>query len=150
MTGRTAVVPGPGPAVGRRLSPTRRGVLLTAATLAACTACSGPRGGLPLNAVSRDAGSCAAVLPLALDSVGHHGTLVAIHPLRRGEADTILRALGRSPAPRPAHPRLTAPPSHYPANLPKTCVVAYQGEFTAGEVALAPTAYRPSTAGTRS
>ncbi len=139
MTGRTAVVPGPGPAAGRRLSSTRRTVLLAAATLAALTACSGPRGGLPLNAVSRDAGSCAAVLPLAQDSVGHRGTLIAIHPLHRGEADTILRAMGHSPAPGPAHPRQTAPPSHHPANLPKTCVVAYQGAFTAGEVALAPT-----------
>jgi len=110
---------------------------------AALGGCSGPHAGAPYRSVKEDIGSCAAVLPLARDSVGDRGTLVAIHPLRKGQADAITRAAGQSPSPRPS--RSAAPPA--PTGTPRSsgapkspgaCVVAYRGPYLAGQLPSAP------------
>lgn len=102
-----------------------------------CIACSGPRGGSALESVNNDASSCAAVLPAALRAVGNHGTLVALHPVRRGHYDAAVRALGEG-SPKPAPKATHRPASRPPSNLPKACIVAYRGTWRRGELALAP------------
>ncbi len=101
---------------------------------AALAGCSGPHAGAPYRSVNQDVGSCAAALPLARDSVGDRGTLVAIHPLRKEQAEAITRAAGKTPAPRPS-PR-AQPPT--PEKGPGACVIAYRGPYRAGQLPLAP------------
>ncbi len=104
---------------------------------AALAGCSGPHAGAPYRSVNQDVGSCAAALPLARDSVGDGGTLVAIHPLREGQAEAITQAAGKTPAPRPS-PRAQPPTTEMEPKNPGTCVIAYRGPFRAGQVPLAP------------
>ena len=104
---------------------------------AALAGCSGPHAGAPYRSVNQDVGSCAAVLPLAHDSVGDRGTLVAIHPLRKGQAEAITQAARKTPAPRPS-PRAHPPTPEKKPKGPGTCVIAYRGPYRAGQLPLAP------------
>ena len=104
---------------------------------AALAGCSGPHAGAPYRSVNQDVGSCAAALPLARDSVGNRGTLVAIHPLREGQAEAITKAAGKTPAPRPS-PRAQPPTTEMEPKNPGTCVIAYRGPYRAGQLPLAP------------
>jgi hypothetical protein len=86
----------------------------------------GSRGGVATNNVS----ACAATLPLARDTLGHHGKLVRVHRLRRGQAAAILRALGHPLPPR----RPRAPTGRRPGREPKRCLIVYRGPYRRGSV----------------
>jgi hypothetical protein len=88
----------------------------------------GTRGGTATNNVS----ACAPALPLAGDALGHRGTLIRIHRLKRGQTAAILRALGR-PAPV-QRPRSGRPPA---GKEPKRCLLVYRGPYARGSVPLA-------------
>ncbi len=90
----------------------------------------GSRGGVATNNVS----ACAAVLPLARNTLGQHGTLVRVHRLRRGQAAAILRTLGHPlPTRRPRSP-IRRPPGREP----KRCLIVYRGPYRQGSVPRAP------------
>lgn len=100
------------------------------ASLAGCGI--GTRGGTATNNVS----ACAPALPLAGDAVGHKGTIIRIHRLRRGQAGAILRELGH-PRSRPRrHPRPPAP-DRPGQKEPKRCLIVYRGPYARGSVPLA-------------
>jgi hypothetical protein len=92
------------------------------------TACSVPRGG---NSPMSDVAGCAAVLPLARDTVHGKGSLVVVHSLGPKAADELYTELGAPPRPRPSG--VPAPPPT-PDQLPKTCIVVYEGDYPAGSV----------------
>ena len=96
--------------------------------------CSVPRGG---NSATSEIAGCAAVLPLAHDTVHGVGALVVIHSLGRDDAAAIYRELGAPPLPAPPPPSPAVPPPAPPAGgqkPPKTCVVVYQGDYRPGSV----------------
>ena len=100
-------------------------VVIVGALVALCGCGVGSRGGVATNNVS----ACAAVLPLARNTLGH-GTLVRVHRLRRGQAAAILRALGHPlPTRRPPSPTRTSP-----GREPKRCLVVYRGPYPQGSV----------------
>jgi hypothetical protein len=88
----------------------------------------GTRGGTATNNVS----ACAPALPLAGDALGHRGTLIRIHRLKRGQTAAILRALGR-PVPARHRPRPRPPEG----KEPKRCLIVYRGPYARGSVPLA-------------
>jgi hypothetical protein len=90
----------------------------------------GSRGGVATNNVS----ACAAVLPLARNTLGQHGTLIRVHRLRRGQAAAILRALGH---PLPTR-RPRSPTRRPPGREPKRCLIVYRGPYRQGSVPRAP------------
>lgn len=106
--------------------------------------CSGPRGGSSLHSLTSQVNSCAATLPLARTTVSGRGRLVVIHPLRRGQADNIVRTVERltkqaRPRPGPTPVATTAPvhpPGPHPPTLSATaCVVVYRGPYQRAQVA---------------
>jgi hypothetical protein len=86
----------------------------------------GSRGGTATNNVS----ACAAALPLAGEVVGHKGTLVRIHRLKRGQTAAILKALGHPIARRRPH----TPPRRPAGKEPKRCLIVYRGPYPRGSV----------------
>lgn len=103
----------------------RRRVIIVGALVVLSGCGVGSRGGVATNNVS----ACAAVLPLARNALGHHGTLVRLHRLRRGQAAAILRVLGH---PLPRHPR--SPTRRRPGREPKRCLIVYRGPYRQGSV----------------
>lgn len=104
----------------------RRQVVIVAALVVLSGCGVGSRGGVATNNVS----ACAAALPLARNTLGHHGRLIRVHRLRRGQAAAILRALGR---PLPArHSR--SPSRKAPRREPKRCLIVYRGPYPQGSV----------------
>lgn len=95
------------------------------ALLVLLTGCVGPHGGVGDGLVERDVDACAAVLPLALQSVGGQGRLVAIRPLKKGEGATILREAGVQTSP----PR--TPDAGQTSKETKGCAIAYRGTYDA-------------------
>jgi hypothetical protein len=105
-------------------------VIIVGAVVALSGCGVGSRGGVATNNVS----ACAAVLPLAGQTLRHHGTLVRVHRLRRGQAAAILRALGHPlPTQRPR-----ASTRKRPAREPKRCLLVYRGPYRRGSVPRAP------------
>ncbi len=92
------------------------------------TGCVGPHGGVGDRLVERDVDACAAVLPLALQSVGGRGRLVAIRPLRKGEDSAILREAGIQTSPLPT------PDPVKTSKETKGCAIAYQGSYDAARL----------------
>jgi hypothetical protein len=78
--------------------------------------------------------ACAAVLPLARNTLGQHGTLIRVHRLRRGQAAAILRALRQPPPGRSARSRTPGPTGREP----KRCLIVYRGPYRQGSVPRAP------------
>lgn len=109
-------------------------VAAVVAAVVGLAGCSVPRGG---NSAMNEVAGCAAVLPLARDTVHAHGQLVLVHSLGRKDADDLYREIGAPPLPKPTPPSGQPPPPPDPAAgapLPKTCIVVYQGTFAAGSV----------------
>jgi hypothetical protein len=103
-----------------------RRVVIVGALIVLSGCGAGSRGGVATNNVS----ACAAVLPLAGETLRHHGTLVRVHRLRRGQAAAILRAVG--------HPLPTRRPRSSTATRqgrePKRCLMVYRGPYRRGSV----------------
>jgi hypothetical protein len=108
----------------------RRAVVIVAAFVALSGCGVGSRGGVATNNVS----ACAAALPLAQDTLGHHGTLIRVHRLRRGQAAGILRAVGH-PLPTPPARSSTR---RRPGREPKRCLFVYRGPYRQGSVPRVP------------
>jgi hypothetical protein len=98
----------------------------------ATAGCSGPRGGSSLHAITSQVSACAAALPVARSAVSGRGLLVSIHPLRRGQADRIVRALTRLPS--PSSPTSTTSRGQGLALNGVACVLVYRGPYKPGEV----------------
>jgi hypothetical protein len=108
----------------------RRGAVIVGALLALSGCGIGSRGGVATNNVS----ACAAALPLVRDTLRHHGTLVRVHRLRRGQAAAILRAVGH---PLPA-PRARSSTPRRTSREPKRCLFVYRGPYRQGAVPRVP------------
>jgi len=120
-----------------------RTVLMVVVLSVGLAACTGPGGSASTN---NDAG-CAAVLPLARDTVHGQGTLTLIRRINGADADTITREAGVVPPAPPPGPRPPKPPPPNPVDgppLPKTCLVVYQGAYPPGAIT---GASAPATAG---
>jgi len=128
----------------------------------ALTGCASPGGGASAH---NDVDRCATVLPLARDVVHGQGTLAVVHPVDRGDIDTITRQVGVTapppvakppPFPKPQSGVTAPPPAAAPAATapapsaqagpptPKACLVVYRGHYPAGAV---PAALPPAVSG---
>lgn len=128
--------------------PTAVAAVLVAGVLGlSATACSVPRGGA---SASTEVAGCAAVLPLAKETVHGNGTLIAIRRVARSDIDAITREVGATPLPPPSSrppsarpPRPTTGPTTGP-RLPRSCLVVYKGTYPPGSIAGASS---PATSG---
>jgi len=101
--------------------------------VSAVAGCAGSHGG----ATTSDVAGCAAVLPLARDVVHAHGTLTLIRKISGADIDAITRDVGVVPPPPPAVKPPKPPPDPNPPaghDLPKTCLVVYQGDYPPGAI----------------
>lgn len=112
-----------------------RAVAVIVGAVIVLSGCSVPRGG---DSATSDIAGCAAVLPVAHDTVRGSGTLVLVHRLSSGDVSALYAAVGAPPPTPPVRtpsPR-SAPPST-PAGTqkpPKACLVVYQGDYRPGTV----------------
>ena len=114
--------------------------VLSVVVVGAQLGCSGPRGGSSLHSLTSQVNSCAVTLPIARAAVSRRGRLVTIHPLRRGQADRIVRAVEGLSSRGSSRPPTMAPPATtqgvHPSPLSAVaCVVVYRGPYGRGEVA---------------
>lgn len=106
--------------------------LFIAALAGALAGCSVPHAG---NSATSDISGCAVVLPLARATVHGQGTLVLVHPLGPREEGQLYRELGAPPQPTPPPGAPPPPPdTGAAAQLPKTCIIVYQGDYRPGSV----------------
>jgi hypothetical protein len=117
-----------------RLTAIRHARLATAAVFVfAVAGCAAPHGG----ATTSDVAGCAAVLPLARDVVHAHGTLTLVRKISGADIDAITRDAGVVPPLPPAVKPPKPPPDPNPPaghDLPKTCLVVYQGDYPPGAI----------------
>ena len=117
-----------------RLTAIRHARLATVALFVSVVAgCAGPHGG----ATTSDVAGCAAVLPLARDVVHAQGTLILVRKISGDDIDAITHDAGVVPPPPPAVKPPKPPPDPNPPaghDLPKTCLVVYQGDYPPGAI----------------
>lgn len=106
-------------------SGTARALPAVLALLVLATACSGPRGGTSVHALTSDVTGCAAALPVARASVPKASALVEVRPLKAATALHVLQTAGGAPLP---HQQVRG----------RLCFVAYRGPYRRGDVPLAP------------
>jgi hypothetical protein len=103
--------------------------------LVLATACSGPRSGA---SATSDVSGCAAVLPLARNTVHDQGTLILIRRINQADADALAHKLGVTPAAPPQPPMRHRPAqSSARTRQPKTCLIVYHGNYPQGTITAA-------------
>jgi hypothetical protein len=109
-----------------------RCVAMAGIAFALAAACSGPRSGASATtAVS----GCAAVLPLARETVHDEGTLILVRRISRSDADALSRELGATPPlSSRSYPGPPGPHPPGPSRGPKVCLVVYRGSYPKGTI----------------